>query len=611
MSGIAGFVDFSERNLDRVEVLKSMLATVSLSNNIEAFHYGHKVALGMSYRLNTNSEVVPLNTKNKAFESANCSIVFEGTLYNEVELNKMIIATGYNLINSSTCELILASYEIWGLDCFEYFDGVYAVAIWDNKLQELILARDILGVQPLYYYKIGQTTCFGSTPKTILNHPEALAEVDIEGLHNIFSFVKTPGNGIFRNMNEVLPGTALRINKNNTVVHRYWSLKDKEHQDDLETTIENIQVLLEESISKRMSSASIQLSGGLDSSVILSIAASLNRKAKGDKIRTYSAKWIGQDFPNGIPSDFNLEEVNVRNMSLREDSIHTDIVVNVTELLSDTIRKESVTARDLPTGLGDMDTLYYLFYQGISNSSSKSISGEGADELFGGYSWFHDPTMLSKNKFPFSSINKYLETGDSSSSINLLAPDFSRQLNLSEFETENYRQALKMVPATSSENAIERRMREVCSMHMTHWTPILLDRRDRISRALGMDVHLPFCDKKLVEYVFNIPWEMKKFDSSTKSLLRAAATKFIPKAVAYQGKSTWVANQPINYILELRSKIEQILKSGKAPILQLLDKKLVKKLIDESPYNSMLTASAMGGALRLNQWLETYNVSIV
>ena len=614
MCGIAGFVDFmdiNKKSIDRANVLRSMLQKMNYGFGVETLHLMANAALGMQHNWERNGTPISIGPNEKHRNSELNNIVFAGTLYNEKELQTKIMASGYSLIGISICEIVLAAYQIWGVDCFEQLDGAYSVAIWDNQLQELILARDALGVQPLYYYNTGQTVCFGSTPKAILTHPSTRSEVDVEGVRDIFTFVKPPGHAVFRNMHEVLPGTAMRIQRDSTKVHKYWSLRNQEHHDDLNTTIMTIRDLLEESIARRLNSASIQLSGGLDSSTILGIASAINQREQQDNLRTFSAKWVGQYFPSGTPTDFNIEEANVIEMARREQTTHTDIYVDVAQLLDDDMRAASVNARDLPVGLGDMDMLYYFFFQGIGKHSAVALSGEGADELFGGYFWFHDPKYTHADTFSFSAVNDHWQVGDSAASVNLIDPALSKRLDLQQYQYYNYRQALSQVPKISSKDDVEQRMREVCYLHLTHWMPILLDRRDRVSRAIGIEVRLPFCDKKLIEYVFNIPWKMKKFDGNTKSLLRKLATDYIPESVAYQSKSAWVANQPPGYGRELRKKLNHVLSSGGAPVLQLLNQKFVKDLIHNPMTLSSLSAHAIGGVLRLNQWLDTYQVELV
>lgn len=607
MCGIAGFVDFDcrpEDAVNREQVLRSMAGRANCGDDVGVLRVSPNFASGMQRGRSTLSD-------QRHSRSGLSDIVLTGALYNEDELQSQIAAAGHSLNGADICETVRVAYDIWGLECFRRIDGAYSAAIWDARSQELILVRDAIGIQPLYYYSNGGVVCFGSTPKSILAHPSARAEVDIEGLRDVFTFVRAPGHAVFRGMLEVVPGTAVRIRRDSVKTYRYWSLEAREHRDDLRTTVMTVRALLEESVARRPSSASIQLSGGLDSCTILAVASAAARSERRGSLRTFSAKWGGQHFPSGAPADFNVEEANVIGMVQREQSVHADICVDVASLLDDNLRTATVNARDLPVGLGDMDVLYYLFYRGIrQHSTTITLSGEGADELFGGYSWFHDPKYVHANDFPFANINSYWGTGDASAAADLIAPDLLSRLDLQQYQHDVYRRAVAQVPKISERGSHEQRMWEVCHMHLTHWSPILLDRRDRVSRALGMEVHLPFCDQKLVEYVSNVPWHMKKFDNSTKSLLRAAAASYIPESVAYQGKSSWVANQPPGYDAALRKKLNRVLASRNAPVLHLLNHKLAKDLADDATAHPSISSHSIGGALRLNEWLSNYGVSV-
>lgn len=601
MCGIAGFVDFEDNNINRENTLHNMTQKIGCGYDNETLYIEKNIALGMLNSKQTN----PIN------ESKLKNIVFSGILYNEKELQTQIHNFYPYEVKLSTCEIVFKAYQLWGIECFKRFDGAYAVAIWDDCLKQLILARDSIGIKPLYYYNTEKTICFGSTPKAILAHPLTCAEIDINGLRDIFSFVKSPGHALFRNMNEVLPGSAIRIKQDSIKVHRYWSLNNIEHRDDLKTTVLSIRDILEDSVTRRLSSASIQLSGGLDSCTILGIASHLNQRDHNDKIRTFAAQWVGQYFPNGTPPDFNNEEKAIIEMVKRENTDHTNVRVDVSKLLDDDIRAATVIARDMPTGLGDMDALYYLFWKGIRESASITLSGEGADELFGGYFWFHDPKYLQTDGFPFLNINNILQTGDSSASLDLMDPILVKQLDMKSYQYDIYKNAISQVPPISSNDKIEKRMREICYLHLTHWMPILLDRRDRISRATGIEVHLPYCDQRLIEYVFNVPWKLKKHDVYSKSLLRKVALKYLPESIVYQGKSMWVANQPLGYELELQKKMNHMLSSNNAPIIGLLDQKQVKKFREDYWANTTLSSHTIGGVLRLNHWLNEYKVKII
>lgn len=238
-----------------------------------------------------------------------------------------------------------------------------------------------------------------------------------------------------------------------------------------------------------------------------------------------------------------------------------------------------------------------------------ALSGESADEVFGGYRWFHDPEAIAAQTFPWltSVTGKYFD------GKTLFAQDVLDTLQMGSFLRDSYSQALAQASVLPGEDATNRRMRQMSYVNLTRFVQTLLDRKDRMSMAVGLEVRVPFCDHRLVEYAFNIPWEMKSFDGREKSILRAATRDLLPDSISERVKSPYPSTQDPAYERGLREALVAILADPKAPVLQLLDPKriantLAKPLGNLSP---MYDRMGMELAIGLNTWLAEYRVELV
>jgi asparagine synthase (glutamine-hydrolysing) len=210
---------------------------------------------------------------------------------------------------------------------------------------------------------------------------------------------------------------------------------------------------------------------------------------------------------------------------------HFDIVLDTAALMDRGHRGAVLATRDLPAGLGEADTSLYLLFRAIRGQTTVALSGESADEVFGGYSWFHDADAVASETFPWLAARNFAGARAGSRET-LLDRGLLDKLDLDGYRDARYREALAEVPYLAGQSGHERRMREISYLHLTRFVQFLLDRKDRMSMAVGLEVRVPFCDHRLVQYVFNTPWAMKAFDGREKSLLRAATLDVLPQAVA-------------------------------------------------------------------------------
>ncbi|OKJ21404.1 asparagine synthase [Streptomyces sp. CB00316] len=542
-------------------------------------------------------------------------ITYTGEVYNFQELRQELRGLGHEFRTSSDTEVVLRAYLQWGAGFAERLNGIYAFAIWDPRSEELLLVRDRMGVKPLYYHPTEDGVIFGSELKAILAHEDVEAVIDGEGLREIFSIVKTPGHGVLKGMYEVLPATVMRFSKDGSSSHRYWELTAREHTDDLDTTIDTVRELLEDIVERQLIAdvtVGTLLSGGLDSSAITAIAAkALADKGVTEPIRAFSVnftgheerfeanvQWADPDTPYAIEV---AEHVGAEHIIVELDS---------NDVLNDEVRQQVLRAQDLPVSTGDMEYSLLLLCRALKERMTVALSGEAADELFGGYTWFHDEEAVSLDSFPWH--HPFEKAGGIGALHDIGLWD---RLGLTEYIKQRYTEALQQVPRLAGETGHEARMRELTFLNLTRWENFLLDRKDRVSMAASLEVRVPFTDHRLVEYVYNTPWAMKSFDGREKSLLRAAMRGVLPDSVLDRKKNPYPSTQDLTYELELRKRVEAIITEG-APVLDLVGEADIRRLLDrpEGSYAVGGPWSARAVLERLvefNTWVSDYDVRVV
>ncbi|MFJ1757013.1 asparagine synthase (glutamine-hydrolyzing) [Kitasatospora sp. NPDC088134] len=539
---------------------------------------------------------------------------YSGEIYNYRELRAQLRSHGHEFRTESDTEVALHAYLEWGEDFTAHLNGMYAFALWDPRTEELLLVRDRMGIKPLYYWPTPDGVLFGSEPKAILAHPEARAAVDATGFAELLAMVKAPGRAVYRGMRELRPGHTLRVRRGGLTERRYWALEAREHTDDLSTTVATVRDLLDDIVARQLIAdvpLCTLLSGGLDSSVITALAARGLAAAGRGPVRSFAVDFTGQaenftpDALRGTP-----DGPYAHALAAHVGAAHRDIVLDTADLMDRRNREAVLAARDLPIGLGEGDTSLYLLFKAIREQSTVALSGESADEVFGGYLWFHDPKAVAHDGFPwlYTFAHAFSGSGTPGGPQALLAPGLLAAIDLPGYRDAQYRQALADVPRLPGEDPQERRMREIGHFHLTRFVQLLLDRKDRASMAVGLEVRVPFCDHRLVEYVFNTPWAMKSFDGREKSLLRAATRDVLPEAVAQRIKSPYPSTQDPRYAEALRAELRGLLADREAPVRDLLDLPAAAKAVEHAPGQELRGGGEL--VLLLDGWLRQHRVSL-
>ncbi|MEY9930251.1 asparagine synthase (glutamine-hydrolyzing) [Catenulispora sp. GP43] len=536
------------------------------------------------------------------------AITYSGEVYNFQELRAELEGKGHKFRTSSDTEVVLHAYLEWGSTFVDRLTGMYAFAVWDGRTSELLLIRDRMGIKPLYYQVTPDGVLFGSEPKAIMASGLVDPAVDLDGLREIFASVKTPGTAYFRGMKEVRPGTFVRVRPEGTTEHRYWALEATEHTDDLPTTVATIRELLDDIIAHQVVAdvpLCSLLSGGLDSSAITALTQrALTARGQGP-VRSFCVDFEGLT-ENFVADHLRAEADTPYVHALAEfaGTEHRDIVLRTADLMDPANRTAALVARDAPPQ-GDIDISMFLLFKAIREHSTVALSGEAADEVFGGYSWFHDEAAVKADTFPWLAGLGNLDGAD------FLEPELAAKLDLATYRADRYSDAMAEMPRLAGEDGLEKRMREISYLHLTRFVNILLDRKDRLSMASGLEVRVPFCDHRLVQYVFNTPWAMKTFDGREKSLLRAAVADILPEKVLQRVKSPYPTTQDPSYYLALQKAAQEMVANDpEAPIMSIINPFILQVILtapaDADPRLRDGLESALGG----NEWAQRYKVTL-
>lgn len=613
MCGITGWIDWSHDLTQQSATLEHMTETLALRGP-DASGSWIKAHCALGHR--RLSVIDPENGAQpmiKLMGEDTYVIVYNGELYNASELRVQLEGEGIRFKTQCDTEVLLAAYMVWGGSCLERLNGIFAFAVWDDKEQTLFLARDRLGVKPLFYSTVDGLFLFGSEPKALLAHPACPPEVGSEGLAEIFMIgpARTPGHGVYRHIQELRPGQFMKVDRSGNRIGTYWKLESAPHLDNVEETAERVRSLLEDTVNRQLVSdvpICTLLSGGLDSSALTSFAARHYANENIGPVDTYSVDFVDNDkhfkahvYQPGSDGPW------IKRMSEYLNTTHHDVTFDTPEL-ADAL-DDAMRARDLP-GMADVDSSLLLFCRAIKEDATVALSGEAADEIFGGYPWFHREEALRSGTFPWA-----LASG---MRAELLSPDIAAWIRPEEYIASRYSDAISEVPHLAGETEDQQRMRTMSYLNITRFMPTLLDRKDRMSMAASLEVRVPFCDHRLVEYVWNIPWEIKTSGDREKGILRKALRDVLPEDVVKRKKSPYPKTHNPGYLNAMKQRVLNILDDPTSPLLPLINVKKIRALIDSADPSSQLPwfGQLMSGPqlfaylAQTNSWLKEYKITI-
>ena len=538
------------------------------------------------------------------------TIVYNGELYNTDEIRNLLSKSGHRFLGHSDTEVVLHAYAQWSEGCVDRFNGIFAFAVWEHKRRKLFIARDRMGVKPLFYKIHNGGFLFASELKTILAYPTVRAEIDAEGAAQIVLLGpgRTPGSGVFKGISELEPGCYGYYACGKWNWKRYWKLRDREHTDSFEDTAEKVRYLVTDAIKRQMVSdvpIGTFLSGGLDSSLISAVCAQ-EMQSRGEQLTTFSVDYENND-RYFVPGKFQPNS-DGHYIGIMQEHLHSDhhwTVLTPEDLIS--VLNAATVARDLP-GMADVDFSLLVFCGHIRNKVKVALSGECADEIFGGYPWYRDPEIRALDGFPWAQNTKERAA--------FLSPDLLEQIHPEEYILDQYRQTISQCDILPGTSANECRMKEMVNLNQRWFMQTLLDRKDRMSMYHGLEVRVPFCDYRIAEYLYGVPWEFKDYNGQEKGLLRYAMADLLPKDILYRKKSPYPKTFDPHYLQLVSHMLQELLAQKDAPIYQVVNKKALSELLQAEyvwPWYGQLmkVPQTIAYMLQINYWLTQYNVSVV
>ncbi|MGG7144163.1 asparagine synthase (glutamine-hydrolyzing) [Clostridium nigeriense] len=612
MCGIAGFVNFKKNIKEEYKTLKNMTDTLKdRGPNAEGLYTSSNIMFGHRRLVVVDPEGGGQPMK-KSVNGKEYILVYNGELYNTEDLRKELINDGYTFEGYSDTEVLLLSYIRWGIDAISKFNGIFAFAIYDEDKRRVVLARDAMGVKPLFFTFKNDTFIFGSEIKALFKHPYVEPIVDKDGLTELFALgpALIPGTTLYKGIEEVKPAEYLIVDASGIKKDMYWELKAEEFKESEEEAVDHVRELLVDAIKRQLVGdvpLCTFLSGGLDSSAISAIAAEEFKK-KNKILTTYSIDYEDNEkyFKSSLfqpTSDQYYAEMMAKYIG----SEHRTVVLNHMDLVNSL--DNAVIGRDLP-GMADVDSSLYLFCREVKKDFVVALSGECADELFGGYPWFTNEDMINANTFPWSRF-----IGDRRK---ILSPEL-KKLEIEDLAQTAYNDTLKEVPHLDGESKLEYRMRELFYLNLRWFMVNLLNRKDRMSMANSLEVRVPFADYNIVEYAFNIPSNIKLLNGREKGLLRKALEGILPEDIIYRKKSPYPKTYNPIYTDLVCNMMGDILRDKSSPILNIIDENKVKEIVETKgeSYKTPWFGQLMSGPqmiaylIQINNWLKNYNVKLI
>lgn len=605
-------IDFAERRRadGQREIAEQMLRTLKRRGPDQDGIYLSKRAVLVHARLS----VVDIEGGRQPMKAgpgeADAVLIYNGELYNTEELRRELEGLGHVFRGHSDTEVLLASYLAWGERCPERFNGIFAFAVWDAREQKLFFARDRMGVKPFFYTLADGELIFGSELKSLLAHPAVRPQADLRSVSELLLVGpgRTPGYGVFRGIEELRPGFCGSFSRQGLVLRPYWQIQDAEHPENFPETVEHVRFLVTDAIRRQLVSdvpICTFLSGGLDSGIISALAARELRE-RGERLKTFTVDYMDNDRyfqatafqPNSDSQFVGLlrDALNVENITVTIDPVE----------LADALLP-AVDARDLP-GMADVDSSLLLFCREIKKHATVALSGECADEIFGGYPWYRDEKIRAREGFPWAQSTAFR--------ADFLRDELAEQIDASGYVRALYDATVREAPKEHADGAVETRMREMVKLNMDWFMQTLLDRKDRMSMYSGLEVRVPFCDHRIAEYLYSTPWEFKNYQGREKGMLRVAMEGVLPEEILWRKKSPYPKTWHPKYMEEVSRRLRDVIASPSAPLLRLVKKEELEKLFTTqraTPWYGQLmtTPQTVAYFLQLNYWLEAYRVELV
>ncbi|MGM9550748.1 MAG: asparagine synthase (glutamine-hydrolyzing) [Clostridia bacterium] len=606
MCSIAGIIDY-KNPIDKTDGEKMRQCMANRGPDDEG-EYMSDYALLLHGRLAVVDVKASTQPMTRGWENETYTIVYNGELYNTDEIKADLIKRGVSFTTKGDTEAVLFAYIVYGEDCVHHFNGIFAFAIWQEKAQKLFFARDCMGVKPFFYSHCQDAFIFASTVPALLCNKKVKSTIDISSVCEIMLLGpgKTPNTGIFTEISELPRGFAGTFDNCGLKIYQYFFLKDTPHTDNLEETVQNVKMLVTDAVKRQLISdvpIGTFLSGGLDSSII-SLIASEEMKRKGKSLDTFSVTYKDQKkYFKSSHFQPDSDEEYIEMMVKHINSNHHEVTLDTDDIIS--ALYPVIDTKGLPS-MADVDSSLLLFCREIKKYVTVALSGECADEIFGGYPWYRDKDIREAVGFPWAQNTKYR--------MEFISDSLKDKIP-SNYVFEKYQEAISNVDINTCD-MVEKRMREMFILNTDHFMQTLLFRKDACSMHASLEVRVPFCDKRITEYLYSTPWEYKNYKSREKGLLREAFSNLLPEKVLWRKKSPYPKTHNPNYLNALREIFSGIIKDSGNPIWEIVNIKKASTLLYEEKslpwYGQLMTTpQTIAYFIQLEYWLRKFSITLI
>lgn len=548
--------------------------------------------------------IIDIENGKQPMSILNHHLIYNGELYNGDELGCLLKKKNISLENHSDTLLLLKLLMTYGESALQHLNGIFSFVYTDGD--KIMAVRDMFGVKPLYYTVIDKDLFVASEIKSILEYKKE-AVVTTEGLCELLGMGPSHSQGktVYKDIYEVKPGNMLLFDKENGLrVVEYYKLRAYPLNLTYEQTVQRVRELLDKAIHRQMISdvgISCFLSGGLDSSIISTIAS----KHTG-KLDTFSIDYEDniQDFK---PNSFEItpDRIYAKKVSDAIGSTHHSVVIDNATLIS--YLRRAVELKDSP-GMTDIDSSMIFLAQNIAKKHKVSLSGEAADEVFAGYPWYYKKEKES-NTFPWIRNIRYRE--------GILNAEYKEKLKLEDYIKKEYEMAMKEAPVLPKDSKTEIKHRRLCYLNIRYFMTNLLDRKDRMTMGASLEVRVPFCDKELVEFLYNVPYKYKYRNKTEKKLLRDAYTDTVIDEVVNRKKSPYPKSNSKKYHEMVKALLYQCLEDKNSVLYKIFDTERIKEIMESNDeldvpwYGQLMRKTSLLAYLyQIDYWYKKYNIRI-
>ncbi len=525
-----------------------------------------------------------------------------GRLRNRAQLSREL---GY-AATAHAATLVIAAYRRWGAQYPGHLEGPIATVLIDRSADRMIATRDRMGERRLFYCRHGRTAALSDHPDALIESPYASRVVDEDGLNELFALgpARTPGRTPYRDVMSLEPGCLLVADRTGISVRRYYRLEARPHADDVAATVKKVRSLLERAVEDAAPHAgAVMLSGGLDSTTLAALLCERGTRPMAFSVdyENDESEFTGNQFQPERDREYAAYAAELFACG------HKSIVLDH-RALADALGA-AADARGFP-GMADVDASLLLFAREIATGTGAVLSGECGDEVFLGDPWFAPEHLTLENGFPWSGSMDLRRV--------ILKRAICEEVRPERYAREAFDAARETVPRLAGEGERDASLRILQTICFRYFMANLQERALAMCEASSLQIFTPFCDERLVEYVYNVPGEMKFLNGECKGLLREAVKDLLPEKLLRRKKSPYPKTYSALYTRAVRAGIAALLDDGDSPVLRVLEPNVLRQLnAAELPpgglpwFGQLMSGPQMlAYILQVNAWMQKRKIEI-